>query len=333
MKRSLFSNSTAFPMTTPMATPMGHRVISENLDMLIEELLLDSDDEEDEEELLLPEEFHEFLVSDPEGPRLDEDVVLVMAKNGVSDGKSFLTYAKQPLSDMVSGLNSKELKELSKTGLIGVKLFGDYVQAHGMVDSNGEPDFTSIDRKAYTIYWKSHRRRIKSALEETVEQEISTRVESRARRRDRLSSLKDTLEGVMRPSLHLSPDDGHRGRSFGTPDTVVQDGAAGTSHRHVTPDGDLKSRSNVDGCPLTGGNTMRNEHDKEHPSSSGGRKLHYLDDDDGLFYMVTPTKDDLDAPIDRDDAILSPGLGNPAVDPEHINRIQNPVSYGPTQKT
>jgi hypothetical protein len=49
--------------------------------------------------------------------------------------------------------------------------------------------------------------------------------------------------------------------------------------------------------------------------------------------MVTPTKDDLDAPIDRDDTILSPGLGNPAVDPEHINRIQNPVSYGPTQKT
>jgi hypothetical protein len=80
------------PMMTPMTTPLTARVVSENLKTLIDELLINTHDEdEEEEESFIPEEFHEFLVSGDQGPKIGDNTVGILARSGVSDEKTFLT--------------------------------------------------------------------------------------------------------------------------------------------------------------------------------------------------------------------------------------------------
>lgn len=63
---------------------------SKNLEERLEELLLVDADDNDDKEMTVWEVFHEFLMSNKQGPRLDEDTVIIMAKSGVTDRKSFL---------------------------------------------------------------------------------------------------------------------------------------------------------------------------------------------------------------------------------------------------
>lgn len=44
--------------------------------------------------------------------------------------------------------------------------------------------------------------------------------------------------------------------------------------------------------------------------------------------MVTPSKEELNAPFDQARHSLTPGRGSPETDPAYTNRLKNPDFYG-----
>ena len=101
----------------------------------------------------------------------------------------------------------------------------------------------------------------------------------------------------------------------------------------MMPDGVkvVSSTCDVSSSNKVGGTNARSDHNKEDPSSFATRCLYYLEEEEegsNLPYMITPSNTELKMPLKSDKSILSPGLGNPELDPAYTNCLQNPDSNG-----
>jgi hypothetical protein len=92
-------------------------ITGKHLGELIDELLMDSDSDDNDDEISLPEDFHDFLSSSDKGPNLDFEMIQLLSKSGIMDGKSLRTYSQQTFQELVSSITSREPQSLSKNWL------------------------------------------------------------------------------------------------------------------------------------------------------------------------------------------------------------------------
>jgi hypothetical protein len=132
-----------------------HRRAEPNLAELFEE----TDSEEDDENVDVPETLHDFLILTIKGPQLDENTIMMLSKNGVEDLRSFLLYLRQSCWEMLSPLSMNRLLNLNQNmqhDIQDIKVYGDYIYTHDLVDDKDEIHLEAADPQAYQFNLRSH---------------------------------------------------------------------------------------------------------------------------------------------------------------------------------
>lgn len=144
-------------MTEPLDTMSGDEGEQTTINLL--ELFEESDSEDDFDDPDVGETLHDFLILTIKGPQLDEQTVVLLSNNGVVDIRSFLLYSKQSYQEMLSPIGTKKLLTLSRSmqqDIRDVKIYGEYVFTHDLVDTNGDLNLDAMDPQGYQVYLRSH---------------------------------------------------------------------------------------------------------------------------------------------------------------------------------
>lgn len=203
-----------------MSTTNGEDPNAAAFEILVE---LDSEDDEDEDgDVSLPLELSFFLSSTKAGPRLDSSTRHLLALGGVHDTNTFVTYSQQPYHDMLLSARSQDLRDLSVSGLATIKLYGNYVRNHDLLDPEHASSFPGVDAGAYAVYYRSQRRGARLDAQEALDLEIASRVQAVTTRRQRMSSLSSQLAHLRvvtptpRDQSHIAASNGRPGSSAST---------------------------------------------------------------------------------------------------------------------
>ena len=140
------------------------------------ELFDDSDSEDESDDIDVGEELNDLLTLTTKGPQLDERTVVLLFNNGVEDSRSFLLYSKQSYQEMLSRISTNKLLNLNQSvqqDIRDVKIYGEYVFMHDLVDTNGELNLDAVDPQAYQVYLCSHRREAGKILQAAVGLELN----------------------------------------------------------------------------------------------------------------------------------------------------------------
>ena len=124
------------------------------------ELFDESESEDESEDLDVGEALHDFLILTIKGPQLDEQMVTLLFNNGVEDLRSFLLYSKQSYQEILSPISMKKLLGLNRSvqhDIRDIKIYGDYVFAHDLVNEDGDLNLDAVDPQGYQVYLRSHR--------------------------------------------------------------------------------------------------------------------------------------------------------------------------------
>jgi hypothetical protein len=96
----------------------------------------------------MPIDFVAFLCHNTHGPKLNAATVYLLSHLiGVHDGESFLQYSQQSFPAMLHPLTVHELQDLTPGGLRNVKLYGQYLTDHNLVDKGGSININGLDLK------------------------------------------------------------------------------------------------------------------------------------------------------------------------------------------
>jgi hypothetical protein len=124
------------------------------------ELFKESDSKDESEDLDVGEVLHNFLTLTIKGPQLDKQTVILLFNNGVKDIRSFLLYLKQSYQEMLSPISTKKLLTLNQSmqqDIRDIKIYGDYIFTHDLVDDDGDLNLNTVDPQGYQVYLRSHR--------------------------------------------------------------------------------------------------------------------------------------------------------------------------------
>ena len=124
------------------------------------ELFDESESEDELEDLDVGEALHDFLILTIKGPQLDEQMVTLLFNNGVEDLRSFLLYSKQSYQEILSPISTTTLLGLNRSvqhDIRDIKIYGDYIFAHDLVDEDGDLNLDAVDPQGYQVYLRSHR--------------------------------------------------------------------------------------------------------------------------------------------------------------------------------
>ena len=308
-------------MMEPLDTMSGDEGEQTTINLL--ELFEESDSEDDFDDPDVGETLHDFLILTIKGPQLDEQTVVLLSNNGVVDIRSFLLYSKQSYQEMLSPIGTKKLLTLSRSmqqDIRDVKIYGEYVFTHDLVDTNGDLNLDAMDPQGYQVYLRSHRRENGKALQAAVGLELNARVSEKQARLTLKSTLLQSLE-VLSNTSKMNDEPPTNNDDSIRPCRVTLD----------TPPYHVQSA----GSTSTGENIGIQDYAKTDPSTEAFlRKLDYTEDEPAdLLHMVTPTKEELESLMRPEATFLTPGHGSPATDPAYKNRLQNPDTYGAIAKT
>jgi hypothetical protein len=284
----------------------------------------DSDDELDD--IDVGEELHDFLTLTIKGPQLDEHTIVVLHNSGVEDMQTFLDYSQMSYPDMISSIPTKILLDLGRSmeqDIRNVKLYGEYILAHGLLDASGNINLDAVNPPTYQLYLRSRRRHAAATLQDAVADELRTRA---AQKQARM-----TREATRRQSMALLSTTEKTSNQTPTEHIDVRDGIG---PRNVTPD--TPPPHAPGGSPSTGGDVFvpSTAATNVPQSATGGesmvKKLDYSANDDveDLLFMVDPVEQDPQSPEGLDKHVMTPANGQPATDPAFSNRLQNPDTYG-----
>jgi hypothetical protein len=215
-------------MTEPSDMMEGDEGHSPTINLI--ELFDESDSENESEDIDVGEELHDFLTLTTKGPQLDERMVVLLFNNGVEGSRAFLLYSKQSYQEMLSPISTNKLLNLNQSvqqDIRDIKIYGEYVFMHNLVDENGELNLDAVDPQAYQVYLCSHRREAGKILQAVVRLELNARVAAKQARLTLKSTLQESLEllsnasrtneSALRPSTTTGEGHGQRRVSFNTP--------------------------------------------------------------------------------------------------------------------
>lgn len=166
----------------------------------------DSDDEGEEE--LAPEleaDFVNFFMNTPNGPRLYQDTVDLLADYGVNNQERLVVFSQLSFEKILASLTRQDLHDLSKEGLTNLKAYGMYLSSHDLITPLGLINldaFTSMPM-SYHMYKKLERRTISRAFRKAFWAEVDSRIRS-SRSRYTLFSGR----GIPQHSATLTPGAG-----------------------------------------------------------------------------------------------------------------------------
>jgi hypothetical protein len=148
---------------------------------IIEDSNDDCDDDCDDDKLTMPTPFHDFLVSNGKGPKLDESTVM--------DASTLMTYSRQSFREMLSSVSLRDLRDVPIPGLTNVKIYDTYIHDHKLFDSDSSLVFDGVDPRNYLIYSRGQRRMIQLAAQEAVDAELESWIHASQARKARLFSF------------------------------------------------------------------------------------------------------------------------------------------------
>jgi hypothetical protein len=123
------------------------------------ELFDESESDDESVDLDVGEYLLDFLTQTIKGPQLDEQSVTLLINNGVDGSRSFLLYSKQSYQEMLTLISTKKLLSLSRSiqnDIRDIKIYGDYIFAHDLVDGEGDLNREAMDPQGYQVYLCSH---------------------------------------------------------------------------------------------------------------------------------------------------------------------------------
>jgi hypothetical protein len=259
--------------------------------------LFESDSDDEMEDVVIPPELSHFLTIGAKGPWLDEQTVWFLFSKGVTGGWSFLLYSQQSFQEMISPLSTVDLPMISQNNaLCDVKLYGDYVFQHSIVDTKAiNIDIKSIDINSYQLYLQSHQRRAKESLQEAVALKMDVCIKAQqARKARQLSHWQSS--GVSPKFNHPTP---HTNPDPGAGDGIKPDVAPPIISPPDTPDTPQATLCSKN-SPLTEGHKADPQQGSVKADFSATGFLRRLSDHDdymGDFLdMVIPTDDELPTP-------------------------------------
>ena len=188
-------------MTEPLNTIPEDEGKETTLNLL--EWFEESDSEDEFDDPDVGETLQDFLTLTIKGPQLDEQTVILLSNNGVEDIRSFLLYSKQSYPEMLSPIGTKKLLTLNRSmqqDLRDIKIYGEYVSTHDLVDDDGDLNLDAVDPQGYQVYLRSHRREAGKALQAAVGLELNARVSEKQARLTLQSTLRQSLEVLSNTS-------------------------------------------------------------------------------------------------------------------------------------
>jgi hypothetical protein len=90
---------------------------------------------------------------------------------------------------MLHPLTEHELRDLTPGGLWNVKLYGQYLMDHNLVDKEGSINVTGMDPNAYVMYCWTRRWRAKRKFKEALDHAFKERIRDMHAHAAQLSSL------------------------------------------------------------------------------------------------------------------------------------------------
>ena len=174
--------------------------------------LFDSESKDEAEEVKITKEFSDFLTIATKGPKLDEGTVNFLCVQGVSGVRSFILYAMQSFEEMISPVPMVCLTEIGRNhGLRDVKIYGDYLSLHDLIDVNSTNiHFDSIDLESYQLYFRSHHRGAREALQAALALAMQSRINARQAIKAHQLSLRHFL-GFSLEHMAATPNQDTRG--------------------------------------------------------------------------------------------------------------------------
>jgi hypothetical protein len=226
---------------------------------------------------------------------------------------------------MLSPIGTKKLLTLSRSmqqDIRDMKIYGEYIFTHDLVDTNGDVNLDAVDPQGYQVYLRSHRRENGKALQAAVRLELNTRVSEKQARLTLKSALLQSLDALSNTSKMTGDE----------PPTCNEDSI---HPRRVSLDTPPPPHVPSASPTPTGAAIGIQDYAKtDHSTEVFLRKLDYADDEPAdLLHMVTPTKEELESPMRPEATFLTPAHGSPATDPAYKSRLQNPDMYGAIAKT
>jgi hypothetical protein len=248
--------------------------------------------------------------------------VILLFNNGVVDIQAFLFYSKQSYQEILSPIGTKKLLTLSQSmqqDIRDIKIYGEYVFTHDLVAADGDLNLDAVDTQGYQVYLCLRHREGGKALQAAVGLELSEWVTEKQACLALKTSLLKSLD-ILSTTMKINDKPPTQSANIGNE----------IRQHHVTLDTPPPYMQDA-GTPLTGKHTGTQDYVNVAPLTGDFlRKLDYpkATEPADLWHMVTPTKEELETPMQPDGNSLTPGHGRPATDRAYINHLQNPDTYG-----